>query len=104
MQPTTTKQRKVLRQDRGVTINSRLTAMFGGLLFVLLGIEGLTIVLIHKDLYLHIFFGMLLIPPILFKLGTTVYKAFKYYVNSPGSGLNALLVHSAILTSNVSLR
>ncbi len=78
------KDRKTLRQDRGVLINSRITTMIGGLLLVLLAIEGISIVFIHIYLPMHIFFGMLLVPPILFKLGTTTYKAARYYTDSPG--------------------
>jgi hypothetical protein len=78
------KDRRTLRQDRGVLINSRITTMLGGLLFVLLAIEGASIVFIHAYLPMHIFFGMLLVPPILLKIGTTMYKAAKYYGGSPG--------------------
>ncbi len=70
-------------QDRGAEINSRLTTLNGALLFILLGLVGLTIPLIRKALWLHIFLGMLIVPPILLKLATTGYRFMSYYMKRP---------------------
>ncbi|NNN21741.1 MAG: hypothetical protein HKL80_07055 [Acidimicrobiales bacterium] len=70
-------------QDRGAEINNKITALNGALLFVLLGLVGLTLPLVHKALWVHIFLGMLIVPPILLKLVTTGYRFFSYYMDRP---------------------
>ena len=68
------------QQDgRGPTGNSRLTATNGVLLLVLVAIEGLTLVSLRPLLPAHVFVGMLLIPPIALKLGSTGYRFARYY-------------------------
>ena len=63
--------------------NSRLTAGAGGLLFVLLAAEGLTIADLRGLLSAHVFIGMLLIPPVLLKMGSTGWRFLRYYTGSP---------------------
>lgn len=63
--------------------NSRLTASTAALLFVLLAIEGLTILRIVPLLVLHVFVGMVLVPPVLVKLASTGYRFLRYYSGSP---------------------
>jgi hypothetical protein len=72
------------RQDAGVEGNARLTAMTGALLFVLLAAEGLTIVRIGPLLKVHVFLGALIVPPVVVKLGATIYRFGRYYSRSPG--------------------
>ncbi len=48
--------------------------MTGALLLVLLAAEGLTIVRIGPLLKLHVFLGVLLVPPIAVKLTSTLYR------------------------------
>lgn len=67
----------------GVAGNARLTGGAAAMLLVLLAIEGATIPLIGPLLGPHIFIGMLLIPPVLLKLGSTGYRFLRYYANSP---------------------
>ena len=62
------------RRDRtgGPDGNERLTGSTAAILFVLLAAEGLTIVGgIRTLLSAHVFIGMLLIPPVALKLGST---------------------------------
>ena len=70
-------------QDAGVEGNARLTAMTGALLLVLLAAEGLTIVRIGPLLKLHVFLGVLLVPPIAVKLTSTLYRFGRYYAGTP---------------------
>jgi len=73
-----------LRTDStgGVNGNERLTAMTGALLLVLLAIEGVTLLRLHSMLTLHFFVGMLLIGPVLLKIGSTGYRFVRYYTGS----------------------
>ena len=59
--------------------NTRLTAMAGAVLFVLLAVEGVTILRIHALVGLHIIVGMLLLPVALVKTATTTYRFARYY-------------------------
>jgi hypothetical protein len=63
--------------------NERLTGATGALLLVLLAIEGVTIVFLGQLLGLHMFVGLLLIPPVALKLGSTGYRFIRYYTASP---------------------
>lgn len=67
----------------GVDGNERLTAEAGALLFVLLAALGLTIPAVRQLIYEHVFLGMLLIPPVLLKLGATGYRFARYYTRNP---------------------
>jgi hypothetical protein len=62
--------------------NARLTAMTGLVLLVLLGIEGVTILSIRQLLSVHVFVGLLLIPPVALKLGVTGYRFLRYYTRA----------------------
>ncbi len=53
----------------GVAGNARLTGGAAAMLLVLLAVEGVTIPFIGPLVGPHIFIGMLLIPPVLLKLG-----------------------------------
>ena len=63
----------------GVAGNARLTAAVAAALLVLLAAEGATIPFVGQLLGPHIFIGMLLIPPVLLKLGSTGYRFARYY-------------------------
>ena len=67
----------------GVAANARLTGGAAAMLLVLLAIEGATIPLIGQLRGPHIFIGMLLIPPVLLKLGITGYRFARYYSGNP---------------------
>ena len=59
--------------------NARLTGMTAAMLLVLLAIEGVTILFLRPLLSVHIFVGMLLIPPVALKLGSTGWRFMRYY-------------------------
>ncbi len=62
--------------------NARLTATAGLVLLVLLAIEGVTILSIRQLLSVHVFVGLLLIPPVALKLGVTGYRFLRYYTRA----------------------
>jgi hypothetical protein len=63
--------------------NDRLTAEAGAILFLLLAAEGVTILQIRQLLSVHVFIGMLLVPPVLLKLGSTGWRFLRYYRGAP---------------------
>jgi hypothetical protein len=67
----------------GVAGNARLTGGVAAALLVLLAAEGATIPFIGQLLGPHVFIGMLLIPPVLLKLGSTGYRFARYYSGNP---------------------
>jgi hypothetical protein len=52
-------------------------------LLVLLAIEGLTILSVGRLLTWHVMIGMVLVPPVLLKIGSTSYRLVRYYAGSP---------------------
>lgn len=71
------------RADTGVKGNARLTSTNAALLLVLLAAEGVTILRVRQLVSPHVFIGMLLIPPILLKVGSTGYRFARYYLGAP---------------------
>ena len=63
----------------GTSGNERLTAATGATLILLLAVIGVTILRLQPLLSVHLFVGMLLIPPILLKLASTGYRFARYY-------------------------
>jgi len=63
----------------GADGNERLTAGAAALLFALLAVEGVTIVFLRPLFSVHVFVGMLLIPPVALKLGSTGWRFVRYY-------------------------
>ena len=59
--------------------NARLTALTGAVLMVLLAIEGITLISLRSMLSWHIFVGLLVVPVVALKLGSTGYKIYRYY-------------------------
>jgi len=66
----------------GVAANARLTGAVAAALLVLLAAEGATIPFIGPLLGPHVFIGMLLIPPVLLKMGATGYRFARYYTHA----------------------
>jgi hypothetical protein len=62
--------------------NEILTTTAAVLLLVLLIAEGVTIVHMRGLLSAHMFIGLVLIPPVLLKLGSTGYRMVSYYAGS----------------------
>ena len=48
----------------------------------MLAVEGLTILAIRPLLSVHVFVGLLLIPPVALKLGSTGYRLLRYYTRA----------------------
>jgi len=67
----------------GVEANARLTASTAVALLLLLAAEGVTVLRVRSLLTPHVFIGVLLIPPVLLKIGSTVYRFARYYTGSP---------------------
>jgi hypothetical protein len=63
--------------------NERLTALTAIVLLVLLAAEGLTIPAIGTHLTWHIFLGLVLVPPVLLKLGSVGWRFARYYLRTP---------------------
>jgi hypothetical protein len=63
----------------GVDGNERLTAATAVVLVLLLAVEGVTILFLRPLFSVHVFVGMLLIPPVALKLGSTGWRFWRYY-------------------------
>jgi hypothetical protein len=67
----------------GVEGNARLTGGAGAALFVILAVEAVTLLQIKQLISVHVFVGMLLVPLVLLKTGTTGYRFAHYYAGDP---------------------
>jgi hypothetical protein len=64
--------------------NERLTVWTGVILVVLLAVIGVTLLRLHSTLLsVHLFVGLLLLGPVLVKLGSTGYRFVRYYTHNP---------------------
>ena len=66
----------------GAEGNARLTATTAVALLALLATEGVTILFLRPLLSVHVFVGMMLIPPVALKLGTVGWRFVRYYSGS----------------------
>ena len=62
--------------------NERLTASTGLILIVLLAVETLTTLALRTYLPVHIFLGLLLLPPVALKLASTGWRFLRYYTRN----------------------
>jgi hypothetical protein len=62
--------------------NERLTSSTGLVLLVLLLVETLTTLALRTYLNVHVFLGLLLLPPVALKLATTGWRFARYYMRS----------------------
>ena len=67
----------------GVEGNARLTASVAAVIFVLLAIEGVTILRIRNLLDVHVFIGVVLIPLVVVKISSTGWRFVRYYAGDP---------------------
>jgi|SRR5437660_5412048 len=67
----------------GVIGNERLTALAGAVLLVLVLIELVSSVSLRIGITIHIIVGILLVGPLLVKIGSTGYRFLHYYTGSP---------------------
>jgi hypothetical protein len=94
----------------GTEGNRRLTATTGAVLLVLLAAEGATLLALRQLLSVHIFLGMLLIPPVALKLASVGYRFARYYLRDaayrlegPPALLMRMLVAPLVVASTVGL-
>ena len=67
----------------GIEGNARLTALAAVALIALLLVEGVTILDLSPLISVHLFVGLLLIPPVGLKLASTSYRFARYYSGDP---------------------
>jgi hypothetical protein len=79
---TETRRRRWIVLPGGPDGNERLTSALGLSLLVLLPVEAATTLSLHDYLSVHLFLGLLLIPPICVKLATTGWRFMGYYLRS----------------------
>jgi hypothetical protein len=72
----------VRRRFGGTEGNEILTSATAVVLIGLLAAEGYTIVNMHGLVTAHMFIGLVLIPPVALKLGSTGYRFARYYTGS----------------------
>jgi hypothetical protein len=73
------------RERGGGTYGNRLlTAQTGAVLIVLLAVIGVTILRMGQLVSVHMFVGMMLIPIVLLKMGSTGYRFARYYTFDTG--------------------
>lgn len=63
----------------GVEGNERLTGILGAILFVLLAVEGVTLIFLGPLFTWHVAVGMALIPIVAAKVASTGYRFVRYY-------------------------
>lgn len=73
------------RRDRlgGTEGNEILTIAVAAVLTLLLMAEGVTLLKLDTLLSVHMLIGLVLIPPVLLKIGSTGYRFARYYLSSP---------------------
>ena len=69
--------------DQATESNARLTGLAAAVLLVLLAVEGATLLKIHRLLTAHVFIGMLLVPLVVVKIGSTGWRIARYYLGAP---------------------
>lgn len=74
-------ERKFSGGSRG---NEHLTAVVAAVLLLLLFVEGATLLKIGSLLTVHAFVGLLLVPIVALKLGSTGWRMLRYYLGSEG--------------------
>lgn len=63
--------------------NERMTALAGAVLLVLILVELVSAAYLRTLLSVHVFFGVLLVGPLVVKLGSTGSRFLRYYTKSP---------------------
>jgi hypothetical protein len=62
--------------------NARLTGTVAAVLVVLLAAEGVTVLSVRSLVAPHVLIGLLLIPPVALKIGSTIYRFARFYRGS----------------------
>ena len=89
----------------GIEGNELLTMSVAAILVFLLAAEFLTLLDLRDLLSVHMILGLVLIPPVLLKLGSTGYRMVRYYTGSPayrqkGPPLLALRLLAPVLVAS----
>jgi hypothetical protein len=71
------------RPARSVEGNARLTGSAAAVLFFLFAAEGVTVLQVHRLLTPHVVIGMVMVPVVLVKLGSTLWRFARYYGGDP---------------------
>jgi hypothetical protein len=71
------------KSTAGVEANARLTSSVAVVLLLLLAAEGATLLRVRALITPHVFIGMLIVPPVLLKIGSVSYRFVKYYAGAP---------------------
>lgn len=72
-----------MRELGGANGNARLTGTTAVVLVALLALEGVTILFIRPLISMHVFVGLLLVPPVALKLASTGWRFVRYYTHAP---------------------
>jgi hypothetical protein len=72
---------RLAERSGGVAGNARLTGAVAVALLVLLAAEGATIPFIGQLLGPHLFIGLMLVPPVVLKLGSVGWRFVRYYTH-----------------------
>ena len=70
-------------KQSSVVGNERITALAGALLLVLIVVELVSAAVLHTLMSIHVFAGILLVGPLVVKLGSTGWRFLRYYTGSP---------------------
>jgi hypothetical protein len=73
---------RAVARSWGPSGNHRLITSVGLVLLVLLGVEALTTLALQSYLSVHIFLGLLLLPPVALKLAAAGWRFFRYYAHN----------------------
>jgi hypothetical protein len=65
-----------------VDSNERLTSLVAAVLLTLLCLAGLTVSVANMQTRPHVFFGVVVIPPVLLNLARTSWRFIEYYVGN----------------------
>jgi hypothetical protein len=71
-----------LHRTGGSEGNRRLTGSTAVVLLILMAAEGATLLAIRPLVSVHVFLGMLLVPPVALKVASTGYRFVRYYTGS----------------------
>jgi hypothetical protein len=70
-------------EQPAVVGNERMTALAGAVLLVLILVELASAAILRTLLSIHVFVGVLLVGPLVVKLGSTFWRFLRYYTGSP---------------------
>jgi hypothetical protein len=72
-----------MRPARSVEGNARLTGLTAAVLFLLFAAEGVTVLRVRQLLTPHVVIGMVMVPVVVVKMGSTLWRFARYYGGDP---------------------